>query len=184
MAQVIVRHGGVVDKFMGDGIMALFGVTPSIGAGARDALLAARDMVEMLDTINREFAGTLKAPLRMGIGLHMGPAVLGRVGAGGAGGTSGSGRALTALGDTVNIASRLEAMTKNHDALAIVSDALLDASGLVLPDAEHLELELRGRAQGLGATVVRDFSGLTDRGTRADHNASLHDTALPDAPHA
>lgn len=159
MAQVVVRHGGVVDKFMGDGIMALFGVTPSIGAGARDALLAARDMADMLEAINREFAGTLKAPLRIGIGLHMGPAVLGRVGAG----TSSGGRALTALGDTVNIASRLEALTKTHDAIAIISDALLDASGLVLPDADHLELELRGRSEPLGATIIRDFARLTDK---------------------
>jgi adenylate cyclase len=165
MAQVVARHGGVVDKFMGDGIMALFGVTPSIGAGARDALLAARDMVTTLDMLNREFAGTLKAPLRIGIGLHTGPAVLGRVGAGGSLG-AGEGRALTALGDTVNIASRLEALTKTHDAIAIVSGTLLEASGLMLPEAEHLDLDLRGRSQTLGAIIVRDFAGLADR-TRA-----------------
>ena len=72
---LVERNGGDVDKFLGDGIMALFGVTPSRGAGSRDALLAARDMLRALGRLNEEFAPTLPGPLHMGLGIHMGPAV-------------------------------------------------------------------------------------------------------------
>ena len=57
MAQAIERHGGEVDKFLGDGIMALFGVTPARGAGSRDALLAARDMLDALEPSQRGVRG-------------------------------------------------------------------------------------------------------------------------------
>ncbi len=155
MSEAIERRGGEVDKFLGDGIMALFGVMPSQGAGSRDALLAARDMFAALERLNAEFASTLMERLRMGIGLHMGPAVLGRVG----GRRSAS---LTALGDSVNIASRLENLNKEFGSILVVSDAALRASGLTIPGAEIREVAIRGREEMLKVHVASDLGVLAE----------------------
>jgi adenylate cyclase len=155
MGEVIEEHGGEVDKFLGDGLMALFGVAPARGSGSRDALLAARGMALALDRLNDEFRATLSEPLRMGIGIHMGPAVLGRLG-------SGRSAGLTALGDSVNIASRLEGMTKELGALLVASEAVVAASGLELPGAERREVEIRGREEPLAVHVATDLGGVTE----------------------
>jgi adenylate cyclase len=147
MSEAVERNGGAVDKFLGDGIMALFGVAPARGSGSRDALLAARDMLASLDRLNEEFGPTLPARLRMGLGIHTGPAVLGRVGVQTGG--------LTALGDSVNIASRLESLNKEFDATLVVSDAALRASGLVIPGAETREVAVRGRGETLTVHVAK-----------------------------
>jgi len=159
MTGVIRANGGVIDKFMGDGIMALFGVSAARGAGSRDAILSAKGMSEALTAVNDEFHALLTAPLRMGLGVHTGPAVLGRVGTGvmRSGGTG-----LTALGDMVNTASRLESLTKDFGALAVISDAAFAASGLVMPGARMEEIAVRGREQTIRVHVVADFSSLTD----------------------
>jgi adenylate cyclase len=153
MSDAIERNGGEVDKFLGDGIMALFGVSPARGSGSRDALLAARDMLGALERLNREFDATISERLRMGIGIHMGPAVLGRVGGGRHAG-------LTALGDSVNIASRLEALNKDFGSSVVVSEATLTASRPVLPGAELHDVPVRGREEPLRIAVARDLSQL------------------------
>jgi adenylate cyclase len=155
MSEAIERHGGEVDKFLGDGIMALFGVLPARGSGSRDALFAARDMLAGLERLNKEFDATLSERLRMGIGIHMGPVVLGRVGGGLQAG-------LTALGDTVNIASRLEALNKELNSSVVVSEAVLRASKLGLENGEAMELPVRGRAQPLKVIVAPDLTRLHD----------------------
>ncbi|MDJ1159448.1 adenylate/guanylate cyclase domain-containing protein [Chelatococcus sp. SYSU_G07232] len=159
MGEIIRGSGGMVDKFLGDGIMALFGVDPAPGAGSRDAIVAARAMQAALAELNAEFAMTLPQPLRMGIGIHTGPAVLGRVGSAAAGGTD---AALTALGDTVNIASRLETLTKDYGSLAVVSEATLKGSGFALPGCDVHEIAVRGRRERIHVYVVPDFALLAE----------------------
>jgi adenylate cyclase len=149
MSEAIEGHDGEVDKFLGDGIMALFGVAPGRGGGSRDALFAARAMLEGLDGLNAEFHATLREQLRMGVGVHTGPAVLGRVG-------GGSRAGLTALGDSVNIASRLEALNKELDSVLVVSSATVEAAGVAIPGAEIRDIALRGRAETLAVHVARD----------------------------
>jgi adenylate cyclase len=156
MSEAVEGQGGEVDKFLGDGLMALFGVAPAPAAGSRDALFAARDMLRALDRLNAEFAQTLSEPLRMGIGIHAGPVVLGRVGGGQVG--------LTALGDTVNIASRLEAMNKDLASSVIVSEVTLQASKCILAGSEIREVQVRGRAEPLRAVAAKDMSGLEETG--------------------
>lgn len=152
MSQAIERHGGEVDKFLGDGVMALFGVVPARGAGSRDALYAGRDMLRALDSLNAEFEATLAGKLHMGLGIHMGPAVLGRVGGRNAG--------LTALGDSVNIASRLENLNKEFGSVLVISDAALHASGLAIQGAETHEIAVRGRDEMLKVHVARGLESL------------------------
>ncbi|HEY5742566.1 MAG TPA: adenylate/guanylate cyclase domain-containing protein [Terrimicrobiaceae bacterium] len=106
MVQVVEeRHGGMVNKFLGDGFLALFGVGGTAVAHADSALAAGRDMLNSLAQINRELAVDHEGPLAMGIGIHTGPAIVGSIG-------SPDRLEYTAIGSTVNFASRIEALNK------------------------------------------------------------------------
>ncbi len=149
MGTAVEDSGGRVDKFIGDGVMALFGVEGSIEAGCRDALAAARRMSERLDELNRELAGDLERPLKIGIGIHSGTVIVGEMGYGRA-------TSMTAIGDPVNTASRLEALTKEFDAALVLSEPVAGHSGLDLSPYPRREVELRGRAGRLAVFVVGD----------------------------
>jgi adenylate cyclase len=142
MAEAIEDTGGFVDKFMGDGIMAIFGIDAPSSEGAANALAAARAMGGVLDSLNQSLRDELRMPLSMGIGIHTGPAILGRIGA--AQRTETVAR-LTALGETVNIASRLESKTKDLNVQVAVSARCMDTSGMAVGDkVTPLTIELRG----------------------------------------
>jgi adenylate cyclase len=142
MGEVIEAAGGRVDKFTGDGVMALFGLDADGPVACRQALAAARAMSVQLVALNAALAPDLRAPLAMGIGLHFGPAIVGDMG-------DGRWRSLTAVGDTVNTASRLEALCKVYDCELVVSDDLLASAGVELQDARPQEVEIRGRSSPL-----------------------------------
>lgn len=177
MAQIVRRHGGEVDKFLGDGIMALFGVAPAAGAGSRDALFAARDMLDALETLNEEFADSLGHRLRMGIGIHAGPAILGRVGAERSMG-------LTALGDSVNIASRLEALNKEFGTVVVVSQSALAAAHLAIDGGDVHDVPVRGRAEGLRIIVAHSLEGLREAGEPGAAHPAETASPAPFAPPA
>ncbi|MEO1161198.1 MAG: adenylate/guanylate cyclase domain-containing protein, partial [Pseudomonadota bacterium] len=160
MSEIITAHSGYVDKFMGDGIMAIFGMEDEDTHGAADALHAAMDISEALDELNHIHEATLSEPLRIGIGIHTGEAILGRIG------TSRvhtAGERITALGDTVNTASRLEALTKELAkevvvSLKVLETANLDQSGLV---AESYEIRGReDKISGISLASARQLSGI------------------------
>ncbi len=158
MAEAIEDSGGYVDKFMGDGIMAIFGMETSEEQGARQALLAARAMGGVLDALNQSLAGELAAPLQMGIGMHTGPAILGRIGASHR--TEAAAR-ITALGETVNLASRLESLTKDHGVQVLVSDRTLTVAALPVPDAmEPHQIIVRGISQPVAAHTALHAASL------------------------
>lgn len=152
MSEVILDTGGYVDKFMGDGIMAIFGMDKTAKEGAIEALQAARAMGGVLDALNQSLHEELRGKLEMGIGLHSGTAILGRIGA--AGRSSGA-SGVTALGDTVNTASRLEGACKELNVQAIISKAVLDQAGADTAPLEIQEIEIRGRAQPIDVVMVR-----------------------------
>jgi len=155
MGTAVEESGGRVDKFIGDGVMALFGVEGGIEAGCRDALGAARRMTERLDELNRALANDLERPLRIGIGIHSGPVIVGEMGYGRA-------TSMTAIGDPVNTASRLEALTKEFDAELVLSEPVAERAGFDLSSYPRHEIELRGRAGRLAVFVVAEARTLPE----------------------
>jgi len=147
VAGIIRKNGGVVDKVMGDGIMALFGVETTFEEGARSALNTLCDVMEELAEINRDLNQHLSAPLRIAVGLHGGPVILGRIGLDNRAGASAS---LTALGDVVNVAARLEGTAKQESAVAAISREILSAAGIAT-DAlgAFKDIAVRGRTEPL-----------------------------------
>ena len=152
--QAIEAAGGRVDKFIGDGVMAIFGLTTDPQTACRQALDAARRMALALDDLNEAMSGDLDLPLRIGIGLHAGPAIVGEMGYERA-------AQITAIGDTVNTASRLETLTKEFGAELVVSQELLDCAGMSLPDAPRHDVEIRGRQGRLMVRALRRATELT-----------------------
>jgi adenylate cyclase len=147
MGEAIDAAGGHIDKFIGDGVMALFGADTDPEEACRRALAAARAMGAALDELNRSLAHDLPEPIRIGIGIHFGAVIVGEMG-------YGKTISLTAIGDVVNTASRLEAATKEFGCQLIVSEALAARAGIDLSRFAHHEIEVRGRDGTLGIRVI------------------------------
>jgi adenylate cyclase len=156
----VFEHQGTLDKYLGDGIMATFG-TPEAGPDdAGNALAAARAMLASIDAWNRDRAARGEPPLRLSIGVHYGPVVLGDVG---------SARRLefAVIGDVVNVASRLEELTRELHARLVVSDALIEAvraaggqRARALAGLERAGAQvLRGRTAPVALWVLRADAG-------------------------
>ncbi len=152
MSAAIEDAGGYVDKYIGDGIMAIFGLGQEVGEGADSALRATKAMGGVLGALNKSLAADLPEPLRIGIGLHTGPAILGRVGVAQ---NDGGSQRITALGDTVNTASRLEGATKQFDAELIVSKTTSDAAQLNLGEAQKERISVKGKQEELDVSVFK-----------------------------
>jgi len=153
MGAVVDRDGGHIDKFIGDGVMALFGLTTGPADGCRQALRAARDMMAEIVKLNQALADDLEAPLRIGVGIHVGPAIVGEMGYAQA-------MSMTAVGDSVNTASRLESMTKDFDAELVVSEDVARGAGIDLSSFPSREVAVRGRREPLTVRVVMDATKL------------------------
>lgn len=119
MIAVVGRHRGIINKFLGDGFMAVFGAPLPADAPARDAVAAAR---EILDGIERQIAAGALPPTRIGIGLHVGEALTGTIG-------SAARKEYTIIGDVVNLAARIEQLNKLHGSQLLVSDSVAAAIG-------------------------------------------------------
>jgi adenylate cyclase len=147
MGSAVTESGGHLDKFIGDGVMALFGVERPVNEAALQALTAAKLMAKRLDELNETLATELTEPLRIGIGLHVGPAIIGEMGYGKA-------TSLTAVGDSVNTASRLEAMTKEFAAQLVVSEAVAQKANVDLSAFDSHDIGVRGRSEHITARVI------------------------------
>jgi adenylate cyclase len=121
----IEENGGWVNKFLGDGFMALFGAPRLRDDHARIAFEAALDLLGRLADLNAELVSEGREILRVGIGIHTGPALVGCIGASviGCDGNKRMRREFTAIGETVNLAQRLEQLTKTHGGPILLSDA-------------------------------------------------------------
>jgi adenylate cyclase len=117
MIESINQHHGIINKFLGDGFMAVFGAPLSNGLDIHNAVLAAQDILAKVDELN--MAGHIP-PTRIGIGLHAGEAITGNVG-------SAARKEYTIIGDTVNLASRIEQLNKQFHSQLLVSEAVWQA---------------------------------------------------------
>jgi adenylate cyclase len=153
MGNAVEAAGGRVDKFIGDGVMALFGIESDPRAASRAALDAARLMSERLGELNRSLRGELDQPLRIGIGIHIGPTIVGEMG-------YGSAITMTAIGDAVNTASRLETLTKTYGCQLVVSEETVLRAGLDLSAFPRYEIEIRGKRDMLAVRIVASASDL------------------------
>jgi adenylate cyclase len=137
LVEILDRHGGIVNKFLGDGFLALFGAPFDAEDPAHRAVAAARDMLAAMKEINQENDW----PLRIGIGIHFGQVVAGNIG-------SPRRKEYTVIGDTVNFASRIEALNKEFNSQLLISAAVRDALGEDCTDAVPLgEIPIRGYEQ-------------------------------------
>ena len=135
----VVAAGGTPNQFLGDGMMALFGLACEPQMAARQGLEAVRLVAAGVEALNDALASNLEEPIRCGIGLHAGTAILGEIG------DREHGRAVfTAIGDPVNVASRLQSLTKRLKVEALVSEAVFEAAGIE-PDLPREEVEIDGR---------------------------------------
>ncbi|MGH9340408.1 MAG: adenylate/guanylate cyclase domain-containing protein [Acidobacteriota bacterium] len=114
MVEVIQRNRGLVDKFMGDGIMAIFGAPLADPESSPNAVRAAGEMIARLEELNRNLQARGAAPIQIGIGIHTGEAVVGNIG-------SPDKMEYTAIGDVVNTASRIEGLTKKYNCEILIS---------------------------------------------------------------
>jgi len=134
--EIVFKHGGTLDKFIGDAIMAFWGAPTAYPDHAQRAVLAALDMSAALDELRGEL-GSLGASLDIGIGLHTGSAVVGFIG-------SDERLDYTAIGDTVNCASRIEGLTKGVSRI-LASEATRDAAGDAFEWRDHGLHRAKGR---------------------------------------
>jgi adenylate cyclase len=134
LVEILDRHGGIVNKFLGDGFLALFGAPFEAEDPAHRAVAAAREMLTAMERINSDSSW----PLRIGIGVHFGEVVAGNIG-------SPRRKEYTVIGDTVNFAARLEALNKDFNTQLLISSSVHDALGEDGRDAVSLgEVPIRG----------------------------------------
>ncbi|MBI2381706.1 MAG: HAMP domain-containing protein [Gammaproteobacteria bacterium] len=168
MSRVVDGHGGVVDKYIGDAIMALFGVPLAGVDDPARAVACGLGMVEALEVLNREFAARAWPRLAIGVGIHSGVAVAGNMG-------SESRWNYSVVGDAVNLASRLEGLCKTYGVPIIVSTPTRAACpGLAFRELDRVQV--KGRAEPVGIhQPLGPFDALSpeERGRLRRHGEAL-----------
>lgn len=146
MSEIIFEHGGTLDKYIGDGLMAIFGA-PTVGEeDALNAVKAAVTMQKKLAKLNEELRAEGYEGISIGIGLHTGEATIGYIG-------SDKRSEYTAIGDTVNLASRLESNAGGGQVL--MTEATAAASGNLIPVNQREPLSVKNRVQPVNVLEVR-----------------------------
>ncbi len=139
MAQEVAAHGGIVDKFLGDGLLAFFGALEPGGNPSMEGVKASLGMMRRLETLNREWAARGEETFRIGVGLHTGLAMAGNIG-------SQNKTEFTVIGDTVNLASRLQDKTKELGVPLVVSETVYDEVKDVVDAEEKGMVQIKGRS--------------------------------------
>jgi adenylate cyclase len=158
VSQAVIACGGQPNQFVGDGQLALFGLAGGPQTACRQALRAAAMIAANVDELNRILGHDLHEPIRFGIGIHGGDVIVGDIG-------YRHHMVFTALGDAVNVAARLQDMTKSLACEAIVSDEVRITAGLAADALPEQEVAIRGRTEPMTVHPVasaRTLSALVD----------------------
>ena len=151
MEQCIVKHKGIINKYIGDAIMAIFGVPLSNPNQALDAYNCCLDMRKTLIELNKELEAENLPQIRFGIGLHTGNVLAGNIG-------SNSRMEYTVIGDTVNVASRIESLCKEYNCDLLISETTVE--GMVSCEGDMPELQSMGETQIRGRkTAITIYKG-------------------------
>jgi adenylate cyclase len=159
VSQAVVECGGQPNQFVGDGQLALFGLSTSPQTACRQALRAAAMISANVDELNRFLSHDLREPIRFGIGIHGGEVIIGDIG-------YRDHMVFTALGDAVNVAARLQDMTKSLACEAVISEEVRITAGLADNDLPQQEVAIRGRAEPMivrSVTHTKALSALVNR---------------------
>jgi len=140
VSQAVIECGGQPNQFVGDGELALFGLRTSPQIACRQALKAAAMIAANVDELNQFLSHDLREPIRFGIGIHAGEVIIGDIG-------YRDHMVFTALGDAVNVAARLQDMTKNLACEAIFSEEIRVTAGLAADVLPQQEVAIRGRTE-------------------------------------
>jgi adenylate cyclase len=152
-SQAALDAGGQPNQFVGDGVLALFGVDTDPKTACRQALRAAVKVVDNVGHMNRQFASDLREPIQFGIGIHGGEVIIGDIG-------FKEHTVFTALGDAVNVAARLQDMTKSLDCKLVVSDEVCATAGIAADAFPRTQVSIRGRDEPMVVRAVTDPGGL------------------------
>jgi adenylate cyclase len=153
LGDAIQSEGGWIDKYMGDGLLAVFGRETGAAAGCRSALAAAAKIDLALDKLNKELGAEVGETIKVGVGLHVGPMVVGRIG-------HPDTATITVIGSTVNAAARLEALTKELEAQLVISKA---CATLAECNVEHLtaqKVAVRGLTEPIDVYAIKQARAL------------------------
>jgi len=154
VSQAVIECGGQPNQFVGDGELALFGLNTNSQTACRQALQAAALIATNIDELNQFLSHDLLEPIRFGIGIHGGEVIIGDIG-------YRDHQVFTALGDAVNVAARLQDMTKGLECEVILSEEVYKTAGLPVNLSPEQELPIRGRAVPLTVRVVANAKTLS-----------------------
>jgi adenylate cyclase len=153
MADIILKHNGTIDKYIGDAIMAFWGAPVKMDDHAEQAVLAGKEMIEALEQVNATLSERgLDMEVKIGIGINTGVATIGEIG-------SEKKKNYTIVGDTVNLASRLESITKEYKSPLILSEYTYEKIKEKIVCAQLGNVKVKGREQPLNIYTPTQVGG-------------------------
>jgi adenylate cyclase len=169
-SQAVVDAGGQPNQFVGDGLLALFGLDADPATACRQAMRAASMVAANVEYMNHEFASELQEPIQFGIGIHGGEVIIGDIG-------FRDHTVFTALGDPVNVAARLQDMTKTLNCTVVISEEVCNKAGVAADRLTRTEIPIRGRDQAMTVCTVADPTLLA---SLLDEQAASRGTEAPE----
>jgi adenylate cyclase len=170
-SQAVLDAGGQPNQFVGDGMLALFGLAVDPPTACRQALSAAANVAANVEYMNHQFAAELPDPIQFGIGIHGGDVIIGDIG-------FRDHTVFTAVGDAVNVAARLQDMTKALNCTIVVSEEVCKTGGIPADALTRTEVSIRGRDEPI---MVRTGTDPTVLASLLDPQAALLEAELQTA---
>jgi adenylate cyclase len=152
-SQAVLDAGGQPNQFVGDGMSALFGLDTDPQTASRQAMRAAANIAANVEHMNYQFVNELREPLQFGIGIHGGDVIIGDIG-------FRDHTVFTALGDAVNVAARLQDMTKSMNCQVVISDETVKTAGLAADVLPLTQVPIRGREEPMQVRAATDATVL------------------------